>query len=353
MSAVTKYVPSGASTVEAGVGRARRRAGPAGAACRRANSAKYASGRPSATATAGCSGPALTKVRNCLTRSTAETSGAGPLTQPTFQPVQEKVLPAEEIRSVRSRIPGSVASGTCGAAASGKTRCSYTSSVTAYASCSRQSSATSASSSRVNTLPVGLCGEFSSTSRVRGPNAARSSAGSKAYRPSAPGRSVTGRRTAPASAIAGGVRVVVRLEADHLVARLAEREDAGGDRLGGARGHHDLAVRVVLQAPEPALVGGDGRAQRRDARARRVLVVAGAQRLGGRGQHLRRAVGVGEALAEVDRAGTHGERGHLGEDGGPERPHPGHQRVDIGECRHLRQPTARAGHLKSAVSRRN
>lgn len=110
-------------------------------------------------------------------------------------------MPADEMRSVRSRIPGRVARGTCGAAASGKTRCSYTSSVTAYASCSWQSSATRASSSGVKTLPVGLCGEFSSTSRVRGPNAARSAAGSKAYRPSSPGRSVTGRRTAPASAM--------------------------------------------------------------------------------------------------------------------------------------------------------
>ncbi len=35
------------------------------------------------------------------------------------------------------------------------------------------------SSSGVKTLPVGLCGEFSRTSRVRGPNAARSAAGSK------------------------------------------------------------------------------------------------------------------------------------------------------------------------------
>lgn len=73
--------------------------------------------------------------------------------------------------------------------------------MTAYAPYSWHSSATSASSVGVNTLPVGLCGELSSTSRVRGPNAARRAAGSNAYRPSAAGRSVTGRRTAPASAI--------------------------------------------------------------------------------------------------------------------------------------------------------
>ena len=50
----------------------------------------------------------MTKVRNCLTRSTARTSGAGPLTQPIFQPVQEKVLPADEMRRVRSLMPGRV-----------------------------------------------------------------------------------------------------------------------------------------------------------------------------------------------------------------------------------------------------
>src|SRR3712207_9481850 len=53
-----------------------------------------------------------------LTRSAAETRGAGPVAQPTFQPVHENVLPADEIRSVRSRMPGNEASGTCGAARS-------------------------------------------------------------------------------------------------------------------------------------------------------------------------------------------------------------------------------------------
>ena len=36
----------------------------------------------------------------------------------------------------------------------------------------------SSSSARVNTLPVGLCGELMMIARVRGPNAARSSSGS-------------------------------------------------------------------------------------------------------------------------------------------------------------------------------
>ena len=61
-------------------------------------------------------------MRNCLTVRTAATASAGPLTQPTFQPVAEKVFPAEEIVSVRSAIPGSVDTGMCSSPS--KTRCS-------------------------------------------------------------------------------------------------------------------------------------------------------------------------------------------------------------------------------------
>ena len=44
------------------------------------------------------------------------------MTQPTFQPVKENVLPAEEMVTVRSRMPGSVASGDV--LGPSKTRCS-------------------------------------------------------------------------------------------------------------------------------------------------------------------------------------------------------------------------------------
>ena len=64
----------------------------------------------------------------------------------------------------------------------------------------------------------------------------------------------------------------------------------------------------------PALVGGDRLAQLGDARAGGVLVAARAQRLDGRLDAPGGAVGVGEALAEVERAGADRERGHLGED---------------------------------------
>ena len=73
---------------------------------------KNPSSRRRPRAIAGWNGLPLTYVRNCLTARTAEISSAGPLTQPIFQPVVEKVLPADEIVSVRSQAPGSVAIGT-------------------------------------------------------------------------------------------------------------------------------------------------------------------------------------------------------------------------------------------------
>ena len=74
------------------------------------------------------------------------------------------------------------------------------SSVNAMTSNSTHSAAISSSSSRVNTLPVGLCGELSTRPRVRGPNAARSSSGSidqsgswsVTYRGTAPDRIASG-----------------------------------------------------------------------------------------------------------------------------------------------------------------
>ena len=59
--------------------------------------------------------------RNCFTVRMASTSSGAAQSQPTFHPVHEKVLPPEEIVTVRSRMPGIVANGTCRPS---KTRCS-------------------------------------------------------------------------------------------------------------------------------------------------------------------------------------------------------------------------------------
>ena len=48
-----------------------------------------------------------------MTARTAATSSAVAVTQPIFQPVNENVLPAELIDTVRSRMPGSEPIGTC------------------------------------------------------------------------------------------------------------------------------------------------------------------------------------------------------------------------------------------------
>ncbi len=61
-----------------------------------------------------------------------------------------------------------------------------------------QTSAIAPSSSRDSTRPVGLCGELISITRAAGPTAARNASTSTA---NPGGRSVTGRRRAPANAM--------------------------------------------------------------------------------------------------------------------------------------------------------
>ncbi|CAM5628423.1 hypothetical protein SCALM49S_10353 [Streptomyces californicus] len=120
MSVVMKYVPSGSYTWKPAA-----RSPVASRSRLRCMSArkpvKKVSGRASASAIAYWNGPPLTKVRYCFAERTAATSAASPVTQPTFHPVYENVLPADEIETVRPRIPGSAAIGWC---APVKTRCS-------------------------------------------------------------------------------------------------------------------------------------------------------------------------------------------------------------------------------------
>ena len=112
----------------------------------------------------------------------------------------------------------------------------------------------------------------------------------------------------------GGVRVVERLDQQHLGARFDEPEDRRGDGLGGADGDQHLGVGVVLGAEVAFALRGDRLAQRRDAKAGRVLVDALGDGVLGDLEHRGRPVLVGEALAEVHRADAGGQRRHLGED---------------------------------------
>ena len=112
--------------------------------------------------------------------------------------------------------------------------------------------------------------------------------------------------------------VEVGLEHHNLVARLDQRQHRRGDGLGRTGGDQHLGVGIDLQAVEASLVVGHRPAQRWDAQAGRVLVVAGTHRSHCRLEDRVGPVGVGEALAEVDGAGARRQLGHLREDRGAE-----------------------------------
>ena len=106
---------------------------------------------------------------------------AGPMHQPVCQPVIEKVLPAEESVTVRSNMPGSEAKCWCGSPA--YTVYLYTSSeMTSSRGWRLTTSAIASISALLNVLPVGLCGEFRTSSLVRGEIAASSLSGSSVQR---------------------------------------------------------------------------------------------------------------------------------------------------------------------------
>ncbi len=125
-------------------------------------------------------------------------------------------------------------------------------------------------------------------------------------------------RPGPGQGDARLVAVVHRLEDDDLVAVVEHPEQRSGERLRRPGGDQHLGVGVVGEAVEALLVAGDRLAQDGESGARRVLVDAGPDRVDGGFEHLRRAVGVGEPLTEVDRAGGDRQRRHLGEDRGAE-----------------------------------
>ena len=83
---------------------------------------RIAASAAAAESTPHCSGVDALKTVNCLSLASASCSAAGPIAHPMRQPVQERVFPAPLSVSVRSPIPGSVASLTC--MAGSKTMCS-------------------------------------------------------------------------------------------------------------------------------------------------------------------------------------------------------------------------------------
>ena len=115
---------------------------------------------------------------------------------------------------------------------------------------------------------------------------------------------------------ARGVRVVVRLEEDDLVARIEEAGHAVEDRLGRAAGDDDLALAIAGKSARPREARGDRGGELGQAGHARVLAAAVADRLDRGLLHELRAVEVGRPLPEVDRSVLDREGRHLGEDGG-------------------------------------
>ena len=205
-------------------------------------------------------------------------------------------MPAEEMVSVRSAAPGSVATGMC---RTPKVRCSYTSSVTMTASYF---------GGQFDDALQHLAGEHRAGGVVRivdqhhlGAVAERGLECGQ-VRHEIRGQERGGDVRGAGEPDDGAIGVVERLEGEHLIARTYQREQRGGDGLGGAGGDDDFGLRIRGQPVEPLLVDRDRLPQRQDALAGRILVGSGGD--GGLGGllDLHGAVLVREALAEVDGA---------------------------------------------------
>ena len=124
------------------------------------------------------------------------------------------------------------------------------------------------------------------------------------------------------------VGVVGRVEERDLIAGPGSARTAEASASVAPKVTWISTVGVELDAVTAELVLGDRAAQRRHAGQRRVLVVS-RRRAPRRAASITavRAVEVGEALAEVDRAGLLGEGGHAREDRDLGRLHRRHHRV--------------------------
>ncbi|CAB4884834.1 unannotated protein [freshwater metagenome] len=107
-----------------------------------------------------------------------------------------------------------------------------------------------------------------------------------------------------------------RLERDDLVAGVQQGQQRTGQSFTGSCGDQHLGGSIEAQAVEALLVFDNGLAQAGDANGRWVLVLAAVDCCDRYIEHLTRAIGVGETLAEVDRVGGKCQRGHFTEDGG-------------------------------------
>lgn len=155
-----------------------------------------ASGWLSAAATARCAMPTWHTTLVSPTSPTSAMIPAGPVTQPTRQPIMRSSLDAEPTVIVRAASAWCAAGDNAGFP-SNRIR-SIAASLITQTPCLFTGSAIASKCSQPSTAPVGITGLISSTAAVDGPIAAASSSGS-VDQPSGPGTHRTCRGTPPAS----------------------------------------------------------------------------------------------------------------------------------------------------------
>ena len=98
------------------------------------------------------------------------------------------------------------------------------------------------------------------------------------------------------------VSVIDWRENDGLIARPDAGGDGGKDGLGGASGHRDLVLNIIVSAIKRRHLGANGGAQRCHAGHRCVLVLARGHVVGHPLQQTLRRIEVGKSLRQIDRA---------------------------------------------------
>ena len=162
---------------------------------------------------------------------------------PTFQPVSEKILPAEPILTVRSRMPGRAISGTMAVTVEDDMLPDLVADRDRVELDAERGEQVEVGSAERRS-PVGFSGLLNSTTLVFGEKASRQHLLVEAPMRRRQRHELRHAAGAPHQRQIG---VVHRLEQHDLVARRDQRQQRAGDRLGRARGDHDLAVGIEVE----------------------------------------------------------------------------------------------------------
>ena len=270
----------------------------------------------SAAAPAYWNGVAPANVMNCLAARTPATSDAGPVAQPTFQPVTLNVLPERGDRQRALGHPGQRGERDVLEPVEHQVLVDLVGDRDQVVLAARRSAIVSSSARGQH--PAGRVVRRVDEDRAR----LGRDRGAQLVRVEAPVRRVQRHRHQARAGHLGrrAVGVIGGVEGEHLVVGLAQAEDRGGDRLG--RAHRHLHVR------RPRGRRSAAGARRSPARSvgtpgsgaywlcpLRIAACAASSTAAGPSSS-------GKALAEIDGAGLDGQRRHLGEDRDPEAAQP-------------------------------